>query len=234
MKKTEKQQPHVSRSNWLRAAVLGADDGIISTASLIVGVAAASTAATGNTEVLIAATAGLFAGSLSMAAGEYVSVSSLSDAEDAELKKEKEKLLKHPQMEHKELARIYIKRGVSPDVADLVAAQLMEKDALGAHARDEFGISDMTAPRPIQAALASALSFAGGAFLPLLVVLFIPYNLLVPIVSLVSLASLGILGALGAWVGGANMIVAALRVTFWGALAMAVTSGIGMLIGHAV
>ncbi len=221
----------VSRIGWLRAGVLGANDGIVSTASLIVGVAAASTP---NTDVLIAGVAGLVAGAMSMAAGEYVSVSSQADTERADLMREKLELKNQPGLEHEELTQIYVKRGVSPDLAHKVATQLMAKDPLGAHARDELGISEITAAQPIQAALTSAISFAVGAALPLVMVLLSPSALLVPLVSAASLVFLAVLGVLGARAGGANIFKATVRVTFWGALAMALTASIGALVGTAV
>ena len=220
----------VSRIGWLRAAVLGANDGLVSTASLIVGVAAASAA---TSDVLIAGVAGLVA-AMSMAAGEYVSVSSQSDTEQADLARERAELASQPAFEREELARIYIKRGVNPELARQVADQLMAKDALGAHARDELGISEVTTARPVQAALASASTFAVGAVLPLSVVLVSPPSMLVPVVSIASLVFLGLLGALGARAGGAHVLRATLRVTFWGALAMALTAGIGALVGTAL
>lgn len=221
----------VSRIGWLRAGVLGANDGIVSTASLIVGVAAASTP---STDVLIAGVAGLVAGAMSMAAGEYVSVSSQADTERADLMREKLELKNQPALELEELTRIYVKRGVNPELARKVAEQLMAKDALGAHARDELGISEITTARPIQAALTSAISFAVGAVMPLVMVLVSPSSLLVPFVSTASLVFLAVLGALGARAGGASILKATVRVTFWGALAMALTAGIGALVGTAV
>jgi len=221
----------VGRIGWLRAAVLGANDGIVSTASLIVGVAAA--AATQN-EVLIAGIAGLVAGAMSMAAGEYVSVSSQSDTEQADLARERKELSENIGFEVDELAEIYVKRGVDPVLARQVARQLMAKDALGAHARDELGISEVTAARPVQAALTSAATFAVGAALPLLMVVAAPVGMLVPIVSAASLGFLAFLGAIGAKAGGANVVRATARVTFWGALAMALTAGIGKLFGTVV
>ena len=221
----------MSRIGWLRAAVLGANDGIVSTASLIVGVAAASAA---TSDVLIAGVAGLVAGAMSMAAGEYVSVSSQSDTEQADLARERAELASQPAFEREELARIYIKRGVNPQLARQDADQLMAKDALGAHARDELGISEVTTARPVQAALASASTFAVGAALPLSMVLLMPRPALVAGVSIASLVFLGLLGALGARAGGAHVLKATLRVTFWGALAMALTAGIGALVGTAL
>lgn len=221
----------VARIGWLRAAVLGANDGIVSTASLIVGVAAASAA---TTEVLVAGVAGLVAGAMSMAAGEYVSVSSQSDTEQADLARERAELASQPEFEREELTRIYMDRGVDADLARQVADQLMAKDALTAHARDELGISEVTAARPIQAALTSAATFAVGAALPLAMVVLLPRLLLVAGVSIASLLFLALLGAIGARAGGANMVRATARVTFWGALAMALTAGIGSIFGTAV
>jgi VIT1/CCC1 family predicted Fe2+/Mn2+ transporter len=221
----------VSRIGWLRAAVLGANDGIVSTASLIVGVAAASAA---TSDVLVAGIAGLVAGAMSMAAGEYVSVSSQSDTEQADLARESAELVSQPDFEREELAQVYEQRGVERDLALKVADQLMARDALGAHARDELGISEVTAARPIQAALTSAATFAVGAAMPLLMVVIAPASLLVPIVSVASLLFLALLGAVGARAGGANVTRATMRVTFWGALAMALTAGIGALVGMAV
>ena len=221
----------VSRIGWLRAAVLGANDGIVSTASLIVGVAAAATA---PSEVLIAGVAGLVAGAMSMAAGEYVSVSSQADTEQADLIRERRELSQNIAFEHEELADIYVKRGVDQDLARQVAKQLMAKDALAAHARDELGISEVSTARPVQAALTSAATFAVGAAMPLLMVVVAPATILVPIVSAASLGFLGLLGAIGARAGGANVLRATARVTFWGALAMALTAGIGAIVGTAV
>jgi VIT1/CCC1 family predicted Fe2+/Mn2+ transporter len=221
----------VSRIGWLRAAVLGANDGIVSTASLIVGVASATA---GTSEVLVAGVAGLVAGAMSMAAGEYVSVSSQSDTENADLGRERRELETQPEFERKELAQIYVKRGLTEDLAQQVAVQLMAKDALAAHARDELGISEMTTARPIQAALTSAATFAVGAAMPLAMVLVAPAASLVWVVSATSLLFLAFLGAIGAKAGGANVIKATLRVTFWGAFAMALTAGIGALVGTAV
>ena len=221
----------VNRIGWLRAAVLGANDGILSTASLIVGVAAA--AATQN-EVLIAGVAGLVAGAMSMAAGEYVSVSSQSDSEQADLARERRELNENPEFELEELTEIYVKRGVDRNLARQVAQQLMAKDALSAHAHDELGISEITTARPVQAALTSAVSFSVGAAMPLLMVVVSPSGGLVPIVSAASLVFLAFLGAIGARVGGANVLRGTVRVIFWGALAMALTSGIGKLLGTVV
>ncbi len=221
----------VARIGWLRAAVLGANDGIVSTASLIVGVAAAAAA---QSDILLAGTAGLVAGAMSMAAGEYVSVSSQSDTEKADLARETQELKDDPAFEREELANIYVKRGLDPALAAQVADQLMAKDALGAHAKDELHISDLTAARPIQAALTSAATFAVGAALPLGTVLLVPEVVLVPAVTIASLAFLVVLGAVGARAGGAPMPVAIFRVTFWGAIAMALTAGIGRLFGAVV
>jgi len=203
----------VERIGWLRAAVLGANDGIVSTASLIVGVAAA--AATRN-EVLIAGVAGLVAGAMSMAAGEYVSVSSQSDTERADLARERKELSENVEFEKEELAQIYVKRGLELPLARKVAQQLMAKDALTAHARDELGISEITTARPVQAALTSAATFSVGAAMPLLMVVISPTSALVPIVSAASLGFLALLGAIGAKAGGANVLRATARVTFWG------------------
>jgi VIT1/CCC1 family predicted Fe2+/Mn2+ transporter len=221
----------VSRIGWMRAAVLGANDGIISTASLIVGVAAA---ATNQNAVLIAGVAGLVAGAMSMAAGEYVSVSSQSDTERADLTLERRELKEDPASELKELAQIYVKRGVSAALARHVAKQLMAKDALAAHARDELGISEITTARPVQAALTSAATFSIGAAMPLLMVVVSPASILVPVVFAASLAFLALLGAIGAKAGGAGILRGTVRVTFWGALAMAITAGIGKLFGTVI
>jgi vacuolar iron transporter family protein len=221
----------VARIGWLRAAVLGANDGIVSTASLIVGVAAA---AAKPGDVLIAAVAGLVAGAMSMAAGEYVSVSSQSDTEQADLARERKELSQYVDFEHEELAQIYVKRGVEPGLARQLAQQLMAKDALGAHARDELGISEISTARPIQAALTSAVTFAVGAALPLLIIVVTPTRFLVAAVSAASLIFLALLGAIGARTGGADVIKATARVTFWGALAMALTAGVGAVFGTAV
>ncbi len=221
----------VSRIGWLRAAVLGANDGILSTASLIVGVAEG---AAGRDAVLLAGVAGLVAGAMSMAAGEYVSVSSQADTERADLAREREELEENPKAEHMELTNIYIKRGLDPQLAGEVAEELMKRDALGAHARDELGISEIAAARPVQAALTSAASFASGAALPLIAVIAAPSASLVATVFAVSLVCLAALGAVGARAGGAGIVRATLRVAFWGALAMAVTAGIGRLVGAAI
>ena len=221
----------VDRIGWLRAAVLGANDGIVSTASLIVGVAAA--AATQNA-VLIAGVAGLVAGAMSMAAGEYVSVSSQSDTERADLARERKELSENVEFEQEELAEVYVKRGVEKTLARQVARQLMAKDALAAHARDELGISEITTARPVQAALTSAATFSVGAAMPLLMVVVSPAGALIPIVSAASLGFLALLGAIGAKAGGANVLRATVRVTFWGALAMALTAGIGKIFGTVI
>ena len=221
----------VARIGWLRAAVLGANDGIVSTASLIVGVAAA---APGAREVLVAGVAGLVAGAMSMAAGEYVSVSSQSDTENADLARERQELKQNVPAEREELAGIYVQRGLDPALAYQVADQLMAKDALAAHARDELGIVETTAARPVQAALTSAATFSCGAALPLLTVLLAPPTYLAWAVSGASLLFLALLGYIGARAGGANPWRAAVRVTFWGALAMAATAGIGAAVGTAV
>ena len=220
----------VQRIGWLRAAVLGANDGIVSTASLVVGVAAASQ---GRSEILLAGVAGLVAGAFSMAAGEYVSVSSQADTEAADLTRERAELATQPGVEREELASIYVARGVELGLARQVADQLMAKDAIGAHARDELGISEITTARPIQAAIASALTFAAGAALPLLAALLAPPPLIVPVVSAAAILFLAILGAVGARAGGAGMGKAVVRVTFWGALALAATAGVGALFGVA-
>ena len=213
---------------WLRAAVLGANDGIVSTASLVLGVAAAQG---GHSGVVVAGVAGLVAGAMSMAAGEYVSVRSQADSEGAALALEKRELETDSEGEHKELTAIYEQRGIDPLLATEVATQLMAHDALGAHARDELGLSDVLGARPVQAALTSAASFAVGAALPLLVVVLVPERLLIGVVSGTSLVFLAALGAVAAGVGGAPVGKAALRVTFWGALAMAITAGVGALFG---
>ncbi|MBC7668224.1 MAG: VIT family protein [Gemmatimonadaceae bacterium] len=221
----------VSRIGWLRAAVLGANDGLVSTASLIVGVAAASAK---PSEVLVAGAAALAAGAMSMAAGEYVSVSSQADTEKADIARETQELKNDGEAEHAELAQIYVERGLEPETARIVAQQLMAKDALDAHARDELGISLATAARPVQAALASAASFTVGAAAPLIVVAVAPVPMMAPGVVMVTLACLVLLGVAGAKAGGAPPWRAAARVTFWGALAMIVTAGIGRLVGTVI
>ena len=223
-----KERHRIGRIGWLRAAVLGANDGILSTASLVLGVA---TAHGTHNNVLVAGVAGLVAGAMSMAAGEYVSVHSQADTEEAELKLERAELKADDRGEHKELAAIYVARGLDPGLAKQVAQQLMAHDALGAHARDELSISEALRARPIQAALASAGSFAVGAAMPLLVTAIAPESALIPLVSGTSLVFLTLLGGLAARAGGAGVTVGAIRVTFWGALAMAVTAGIGALFG---
>jgi len=215
----------------LRAAVLGANDGIVSTASLLVGVAAADAS---RSAVLVAGVAGLVAGAMSMAAGEYVSVSSQSDTEKADLDRERGELAADIDHEHQELAAIYVDRGLDPELAKQVAVQLMAKDALGAHARDELGISEMITARPIQAALTSAVTFAMGAALPLLTVVVSPVAYMIPVVSGTSLVFLALLGTLAAYTGGAPIMAGAIRVTFWGAIAMALTAGVGHLFGAVV
>ncbi len=221
----------VQRIGWLRAAVLGANDGIVSTSSLVVGVAAAGS---GSTEILIAGLAGLVAGAMSMAAGEYVSVSSQTDAEDADLAREKRELKETPERELEELAGIYVWRGLDSELAAQVAAQLTARDALAAHARDELGISETVAARPVQAALVSALTFAAGAVIPVLVALVSPADKTSIIVAASTIVALAILGGLGARAGGAGILRGAARVTFWGALAMAVTAAVGALFGVSV
>ncbi|KIC56727.1 membrane protein [Brevundimonas nasdae] len=216
----------VDRIGWLRAAVLGANDGLVSTASLVVGVAAAATSHGG---ILIAGVAGLAAGAMSMAAGEYVSVSSQSDTEKADLAREAVELAGDHEAETRELAGIYVGRGVAPDLATEVARQMMAHDALGAHARDELGISEITTARPIQAALTSAITFSAGAALPLVVAAVAPLDTLAIWVAASALAGLAVLGALGARAGGAPIGRSVLRVVFWGALAMAITAGVGRL-----
>jgi VIT1/CCC1 family predicted Fe2+/Mn2+ transporter len=216
---------------WLRAAVLGANDGIVSTASLVLGVAAAHA---GTTGVLVAGTAGLVAGAMSMAAGEYVSVSSQADTEHADLRREEQELASEPDAELAELAAIYVGRGLDPDLAQRVAEQLMAHDALASHARDELGITEMLRARPLQAALASAASFAVGAAVPLVTVAVAPETALLPVVAGSSLALLAILGWLAARVGGARGWTGAARVVSWGALAMAVTTAVGTIFGPAV
>lgn len=223
---TEHHKSH--NIGWLRAAVLGANDGIVSTASLIVGVAASNAS---RQAVLVAGIAGLVAGAMSMAAGEYVSVSSQADTEQADLSIEKREIERNPAFETQELTDIYISRGLEPDLAKKVAEQLMAKDALEAHARDELGISEITVARPVQAALASAASFSVGAALPLIAAMLSPIFYMVWIVSIASVAFLAFLGAIAAKAGGANPLKGAMRVTFWGIMAMAITAFIGKLFG---
>lgn len=231
MSRQHKENHLVSRIGWLRAAVLGANDGIVSTASLIVGVASA---AQGASDIIVAGVAGLVAGAMSMAAGEYVSVSSQSDSEQADLARERMELETQPEFEREELAQIYVQRGLSLELAAQVADQLMAKDALEAHARDELGLSETTTARPVQAALTSAATFSAGAAMPLLAAVLAPAGTQVWVTSIASLVFLAVLGAIGAWAGGANVLRATWRVTFWGALAMAITAEIGGLVGQAV
>ncbi len=225
---THSENHLVKRIGWLRAAVLGANDGIVSTSSLMVGVASASGT---HSDTMIAGIAGIVAGAMSMAAGEYVSVSSQSDTEQSDLNRERSELATDPEAELTELANIYVGRGIEPELAREVARQLMKKDALGAHARDELGISEITTARPIQAAFTSAATFTVGALLPLLTALISPQNYLIPAVAIASLLFLALLGAIGAHAGGANILKATARVTFWGALAIALTAGIGHIFG---
>ena len=225
-----RERHRTDRIGWLRAAVLGANDGIVSTASLVVGVAAAQAS---GSEILVAGVAGLVAGALSMAAGEYVSVSSQADTERADIARERTELATDPAAEEKELAAIYVRRGLAPSLARTVAQQLTAHDALKAHTRDELGLFDESAARPLQAALASAATFAVGAALPILTTMLAPAAMLSLVVAGVSLASLAALGALAAWVGGAPAVLGAGRVAFWGALAMGMTAGVGALFGTA-
>ncbi len=226
--KLHRERHVIGRLGWLRAAVLGANDGVLSTSSLIIGVASAQGTAQA---ILIAGVSGMVAGAMSMAAGEYVSVSSQADSETADLARERQELQDDSSGELAELTQIYVSRGLSEKMAVEVATSLMAHDALGAHARDELGLSTATAARPVEAALSSAAAFAVGAILPVGIALIAPGGLLVAAVSIASLVFLAILGAIGARVGGAPMGIAALRVTFWGAFAMAVTAGIGALFG---
>ena len=228
MRHIERHRNH--RIGWLRAAVLGANDGIVSTASLVLGVAAAGASAA---NILIAGIAGLVAGAMSMAAGEYVSVSSQADTESADLDRERRELVADPAHEHAEMAAIYVGRGLDARLAAEVAKQLMAHDALGAHARDELGIFETLSARPVQAALASAATFAMGAALPLVVLVVAPPQALIWGVAASALLSLALLGALAARAGGASVVHAAVRVTFWGALAMALTAGVGRFFGVA-
>jgi VIT1/CCC1 family predicted Fe2+/Mn2+ transporter len=227
----DKEQHRTGRIGWLRAAVLGANDGIVSTASLVIGVAAANAA---RGEVLIAGVAGLVAGAMSMAAGEYVSVSSQSDTERADLDRERRELAADPESELEELAAIYRSRGLDGPLARQVAQQLTAHDALSAHARDELGISETLSARPTQAAFVSAGTFAVGAVMPVLTVAVTPLRGLIPVVALMSLVFLALIGSVGAQAGGAPIKPAAIRVTFWGALAMAITAAIGALFGTVV
>lgn len=221
----------VSRIGWLRAAVLGANDGIVSTASLIMGVA---TASADTKQILVAGVAGLVAGAMSMAAGEYVSVSSQADTEQADLARERAELETIPEAELQELTQLYVKRGLTHELAGQVAVQLTANDALGAHSRDELGIVEQMAARPIEAAVTSAATFAVGAAMPLLMVVLSPASILIYAVAIASLLFLALLGAIGAKAGGAHVLKATARVTFWGAFAMALTAGIGALVGTAV
>lgn len=231
MRKWHQEKHNITKVGWLRAAVLGANDGIVSTASLIVGVAAANVA---QPEVLVAGAAGLAAGALSMAAGEYVSVSSQADTEAADLKKERQELIDQPEFELNELAETFVVRGVEKSLALKVAQQLTDKDALAAHAREELGISEITTARPLQAAFTSAVTFAVGAGLPLAVVFLMPFQYVIYNVTIFSLLLLAVLGGLGAYTGGAPVGKAVVRIAFWGAVAMAITAGIGALFGVSV
>ena len=226
-----REQHRTDRVGWLRAAVLGANDGIVSTSSLVLGVAAAEAS---HANVLVAGVAGLVAGAMSMAAGEYVSVHSQADTEKAEIERERAELKDDPKGERQELAAIYTSRGLDPSLARQVADQLTAHDALGAHARDELGITEALRARPVQAALASAASFAAGAILPLAVTALSPPEVLIPVVAGTSLAFLALLGGVAARAGGASVLKGAIRVTFWSALAMAVTAAVGKLFGTAV
>lgn len=231
---TESAQPEnhfTDRIGWLRAAVLGANDGIVSTASLIVGVASAGV---GHSDILLAGTAGLVAGAMSMAAGEYVSVSSQADSEQSDLNRERQELATQPEQEQRELAGIYEERGLTPDLARQVARQLMAHDALGAHARDELGLAEITQARPLQAAFSSAASFTAGAALPLAAVMAVPVQSVALTTTGVSLLALAALGALSARTGGAPLLRAVVRVTFWGAVAMAATALVGTMFGPTV
>jgi VIT1/CCC1 family predicted Fe2+/Mn2+ transporter len=231
MRPRHREEHRTERIGWLRAAVLGANDGIVSTASLVLGVAAAEAS---RSAVLVAGVAGLVAGAMSMAAGEYVSVSSQADTERADLERERKELAAGGPAEHEELATIYAGRGLSPALAQQVARELMAHDALAAHARDELGITAALRARPVQAALTSALTFAVGAALPLIIVLLVPATRLVPAVAGASLLCLGALGWLAASVGGARPLLGTVRVVFWGALAMGITAAIGALFGTSV
>lgn len=231
MRSLHLERHRTERIGWLRAAVLGANDGIVSTASLVVGVAAANA---DSSDILVTGVAGLVAGAMSMAAGEYVSVSSQADTEQADIDRERKELATDNKHEHEELAAIYVKRGLDQSLAKQVAEQLMAHDSLATHARDELGISDTTTARPIQAALASAGTFAVGAAMPMLTVLITPRAALIPVVVVTSIVFLALLGGFGAVAGGAPLMRSALRVTFWGALAMALTAGVGALFGAAI
>ena len=230
MRIRHRERHRTEHIGWLRAAVLGANDGIVSTASLLIGVSAADAT---HSNVIVAGVAGLVAGAMSMAAGEYISVQSQADTEEADLALEHRELLSDPSGEHKELAALYVGRGLDPSLAKQVASQLMAHDAIGAHARDELGITENLSARPIQAALASAGSFAIGAAMPLLTATIIPEDSLIPVVSGTSLVFLAVLGGLAALAGGAPVMTGAMRVTFWSALAMGLTAGVGALFGTA-
>ena len=231
MKSLHTEKHRTQHVGWLRAAVLGANDGIVSVASLIVGVAAASVSIT---EILIAGVAGLVAGAMSMAAGEYVSVSSQADTENADITRELKELEDDHEHEVEELTNIYVGRGLEKELASKVAIQLMAHDAIGAHARDELGISEILTAKPIQAALSSAGAFAIGAIMPLLAVIIFPQNILIPCVAITSLIFLGLLGMVSAKIGGSPILKAVLRVSFWGALAMGLTAGVGALFGVSI
>ena len=231
MTENHQEQHRTQRTGWLRASVLGANDGIVSTASLVVGIAASNAT---HQAVVVAGIAGLVAGAMSMAAGEYVSVSSQADTEQADIERERGELATDVQYEREELAAIYVKRGLDAALAHEVAIQMMAKDALAAHTRDELGISETMSARPIQAAFASAAAFAVGAALPLLTAVFAPISQLVFLVPATSLTFLALLGMLAAYVGGAPILVGTMRVAFWGALAMALTAAVGALFGTSV
>ena len=231
VRSTHPERHRTDRIGWLRAAVLGANDGIVSTASLVVGVAAASAS---HSNILVTGVAGLVAGAMSMAAGEYVSVHSQADTEQSDLARERAELEDDPAAERRELTAIYAARGLDPGLAQQVAEQLMQHDALGAHARDELGISEALSARPVQAALASAASFAVGAALPLAVTALVPGPGLIAWVSSTAIVFLAALGVVSARVGGAGLLAGAWRVSFWGALAMAITAGVGTLVGGAI
>ena len=231
MTENHQEQHRTQRTGWLRASVLGANDGIVSTASLVVGIAASNAT---HHAIVVAGIAGLVAGAMSMAAGEYVSVSSQADTEQADIERERGELVTDVQYEREELAAIYVKRGLDAALAHEVAIQMMAKDALAAHTRDELGISETMSARPIQAAFASAAAFAVGAALPLLTAVFAPISQLVFLVPATSLTFLALLGMLAAYVGGAPILVGTMRVAFWGALAMALTAAVGALFGTSV
>ena len=231
MTENHQEQHRTQRTGWLRASVLGANDGIVSTASLVVGIAASNAT---HQAVVVAGIAGLVAGAMSMAAGEYVSVSSQADTEQADIERERGELATDVQYEREELAAIYVKRGLDAALAHEVAIQMMAKDALAAHTRDELGISETMSARPIQAAFASAAAFAVGAALPLLTAVFAPISQLVFLVPATSLTFLALLGMLAAYVGGAPILVGTMRVAFWGALAMALTAAVGAIFGTSV